>query len=188
MHIDFALPVDHDLLAGLETWRAKARRAVADYGFHMAVTRWDERTAADMATVAAAGVNSFKFFMAYKGALMVDDAALLEGLARCAALGALGQVHAENGDAVAFGQREVAERRGVRAPHGHALSRPAELEAEATARAARLAGFVNASLYVVHVMSGGAADEVAAARRVVVVVGGGGGGVGGFRRGWRTGS
>lgn len=164
MHVDFALPVAHDLLAGLKEWQKKARLAVADYGFHMAVTQWGAKTAADMATVAAAGINSFKFFMAYKGALMVDDAALIEGLARCASLGALGQVHAENGDAVDYGQRAVAEVAGIKAPYGHALSRPAELEAEATARAARLAAFVQAPLYVVHVMSAGAADEIAAAK------------------------
>lgn len=164
MHIDFALPVDGSLEAGLAAWHAKAAGSVADYGFHMAVTGWDEGTTpAEMAAVAAAGVNSFKFFMAYKGSLMVDDGALLRGMAEAKALGALAQVHAENGEAVAWGQERVAGQ-GVTAPHGHALSRPAELEAEATGRAARLAGLVNAPLYVVHVMSGGAADEVAAAR------------------------
>jgi dihydropyrimidinase len=97
--------------------------------------------------------------MAYKGALMVDDEELLAGLARCAALRALPQVHAENGDAVAEGQRRVFDA-GVTGPEGHALSRPAVLEAEATGRAIRLASFVNVPLYVVHVMSAGAADEV----------------------------
>ncbi len=39
-----------------------------------------------MATVAAQGINSFKFFMAYKGSFMVEDDALLRGMERCAAL------------------------------------------------------------------------------------------------------
>lgn len=69
------------------------------------------------------------------------------------------QVHAENGDAVAEGQRRVFEA-GVTGPEGHALSRPAVLEAEATGRAIRLAAFVGVPLYVVHVMSAAAAEEV----------------------------
>lgn len=43
MHIDFALPVDGDLAAGLASWRHKARRSVMDYGFHMAVTTWNQK-------------------------------------------------------------------------------------------------------------------------------------------------
>ena len=41
MHIDFALPVNGSLSAGLTEWRRKAAIAVMDYGFHMAVTSWD---------------------------------------------------------------------------------------------------------------------------------------------------
>lgn len=69
------------------------------------------------------------------------------------------QVHAENGEAVALGQQLVFDA-GVTGPEGHALSRPAELEGEATARAIRLAGFVGVPLYVVHVMSIDAMEEV----------------------------
>lgn len=164
MHIDFALPVSHDLLAGFEAWRKKAQRSVMDYGFHMAVTTWNEKVSHDMQVLAERhGVNSFKFFMAYKGALMVTDAELLAGLRRCKQLGALAMVHAENGDAVAEGQTRVFEA-GITGPEGHQLSRPAVLEGEATGRAIRLARFVNTPLYVVHVMSADAAQEIAAAR------------------------
>ena len=76
------------------------------------------------------------------------------------------QVHAENGDAVAEGQARVFAA-GITGPEGHALSRPAALEGEATARAIRLAQFVGAPLYVVHVMSRDAAEEVARARWVL---------------------
>jgi dihydroorotase-like cyclic amidohydrolase len=43
MHIDFALPVDHDLAAGFAEWKRKAGRSVMDYGFHMAVTSWSPK-------------------------------------------------------------------------------------------------------------------------------------------------
>ncbi|KAG1677362.1 hypothetical protein FOA52_010741 [Chlamydomonas sp. UWO 241] len=164
MHIDFALPVDHDIDAGFELWKANAQKSCIDYGFHMAVTRWDQATSDAMGRLVAAGVNSFKFFMAYKGALMVNDAELIAGFQRCKELGALPMVHAENGDAVAWGQDEVF-RRGITGPEGHALSRPAVVEGEATARAIKLARFVGAPLYVVHVMSADAMEEVAKARK-----------------------
>jgi len=162
-HLDFVLPVAHDLLAGYAAWQRKASRGCLDYGLHVAVTSWSERVAVDMETLVQGGVNSFKFFMAYKGALMVSDAELLAGMRQCRKLGALAMVHAENGDAVEDGRTAVFAS-GVTGPEGHALSRPAALEEEATGRAIRLAASVNAPLYVVHVMSAGAAAQLAAAR------------------------
>ena len=165
-HIDFALPVGGDLLKGYQAWREKATpNAVMDYSFHMAVTSWNDKISEQMGLLTQRhGINSFKFFMAYKGALMVNDEQLLAGFQRCKEIEAIAQVHAENGDAVALGQEKVFVEMGVTGPEGHALSRPAGLEGEATARAARLAEFVNTPLYVVHVMSGDAAEEVVRAR------------------------
>ena len=81
MHIDFALPVDHDLRAGLESYEAKSAISVMDFGLHMAVTSWSDKVAEDMAWLAGAkGINSFKFFLAYKGALMVRDEEFIMGL------------------------------------------------------------------------------------------------------------
>eukprot|EP00798_Chlamydomonas_sp_ICE-L_P016372 gene16372-22574_t len=202
MHIDFALPVDHDLEAGFNAWTEKAKKGCIDFGFHMAVTKWNEKTYKDMGTLAEKGINSFKFFMAYKGALMVSDEELIKGFSRCKELGAVPQVHAENGDAVACGQEQMVAKgimvpeghaksrsavlegevhaengdavawgqeqmvaKGIMGPEGHAKSRPAVLEGEATARAIKLAKFVNAPLYVVHVMSIDALNEVARARQ-----------------------
>lgn len=101
---------------------------------------------------------------------MVNDEQLLAAFRRCRELGAVAQVHAENGDAVADGQQRVFDA-GITGPEGHALSRPAELEGEATARAIRLAQFAGSPLYVVHVMSRDAVEEVARARCVGVGAG-----------------
>ncbi|CEL99172.1 unnamed protein product [Vitrella brassicaformis CCMP3155] len=166
MHIDFALPVDGSLVKGWEEWRKKAAKANMDYGFHMAVTAWNDKVAEEMEYLAKnKGVNSYKFFMAYKGALMVTDEQLVEGFRHCKKIGALAQVHAENGDAVAAGQKYIAEELQILGPEGHALSRPAILEVEATERAINLAAWVNTPLYVVHVMSKGAMEAVARARQ-----------------------
>lgn len=125
--------------------KAKAK-AVIDYGFHMAVTRWNDKTRSDMKHLVALGVNSFKFFMAYKGSLQVSDEELIAGMQRCKEIGALPMVHAENGDGVAFGQDKMIKQ-GITAPYGHALSRPSFLEGEATSRAIRLAKLVETPLY-----------------------------------------
>ncbi len=53
------------------------------------------------AVVQERGINTFKHFMAYKGALMVEDDEMYASFRRCAELGALPLVHAENGDIVA---------------------------------------------------------------------------------------
>ncbi|XP_013606352.1 PREDICTED: dihydropyrimidinase [Brassica oleracea var. oleracea] len=165
MHIDFVIPVNGNLVAGFESYENKSRNACMDYGFHMAITKWDDGVSKDMEImVKEKGINSFKFFLAYKGSLMVTDDLLLEGLKRCKSLGALAMVHAENGDAVFEGQKRMIEL-GITGPEGHALSRPPVLEGEATSRAIRLARFVNTPLYVVHVMSVDAMDEIAKARK-----------------------
>ncbi|KAG4945419.1 hypothetical protein JHK87_041426 [Glycine soja] len=165
MHIDFVIPHKGSLTAGFEAYEKKAKKSCMDYGFHMAITKWDETVSREMELmVKEKGINSFKFFMAYKGALMINDELLLEGFKKCKSLGALAMVHAENGDAVYEGQEKMIEL-GITGPEGHALSRPAVLEGEATARAIRLADFVNTPLYVVHVMSIDAMEEIAKARK-----------------------
>ncbi|KAL6341870.1 hypothetical protein AAG906_038115 [Vitis piasezkii] len=165
MHIDFVIPVKGSLSKGFEAYKDKAKKSCIDYGFHMAITKWDENVSREMEImVKEKGINSFKFFLAYKGALMINDELLLEGLKKCKSLGALAMVHAENGDAVFEGQKRMIEL-GITGPEGHALSRPPVLEGEATARAIRLASFVNTPLYVVHVMSIDAMEEIAKARK-----------------------
>ncbi|KAG2671011.1 hypothetical protein I3760_14G113200 [Carya illinoinensis] len=165
MHIDFVIPVNGSLTAGFETYIKKAMKSCMDYGFHVAVTKWDEVVSKEMEImVKEKGINSFKFFLAYKGVFMVNDELLLEGFKKCKSLGALAMVHAENGDAVYEGQKRMIEL-GITGPEGHALSRPPSLEGEATARTIRLASFVNTPLYVVHVMSIDAVEEIARARK-----------------------
>ncbi|XP_050899286.1 dihydropyrimidinase-like, partial [Lathyrus oleraceus] len=124
MHIDFAIPIDGSLTAGFEAYEKKAKKSCMDYGFHMAITKWDETVAREMELmVKEKGINYFKFFMAYKGAFMIGDELLLQGLKKCKSLGALAMVHAENGDAVDEGQKKMIEL-GITGPEGHALSRP----------------------------------------------------------------
>jgi len=165
MVVDFCIPdPGQSMLAAYQDWRRKSEKAVSDYGFHMAVTSWSKQVFDEMETVVKTyGINSFKHFMAYKGALMVDDDELYNSFARCAQLGALPLVHAENGDVVARMQ-EAQLARGVDGPEGHAYSRPPEVEGEATNRAIMIADMTGAPLYVVHTSCRQAHEAIARAR------------------------
>ncbi len=99
MVVDFCIPDrNQPLMEAFADWQKRAKDAVADYSYHMCVTYWDEVAREDMAKVVKAGVTTFKHFMAYKGALMVDDEEMFASFTRCGELGAMPLVHAENGE------------------------------------------------------------------------------------------
>ena len=151
MVVDFCLPdPGQSLLDALKRWDNKSTRANCDYSFHMSVTWWGEQVFDEMKTIVEEkGINTFKHFMAYKGALMVNDDEMFASFQRCAALGALPLVHAENGDVVAAMQQKLMDE-GNNGPEGHAYSRPPSVEGEATNRAIIIADMAGAPLYVVH--------------------------------------
>ncbi len=163
--VDFAIQAKGDTLADtLAAWKAKAEgRAVIDYGLHVAVTDLTDDVLAEMPAMVDAGVSSFKLFMAYKGALMVDDAALLRALKKARECGALISVHAENGDVIDVLVKEHLAA-GKSHPRYHAMTRPPEAEGEATGRAIFLAGLAGAPIYIVHLSCKEALDQVRAAR------------------------
>ncbi|MGH3137993.1 MAG: dihydropyrimidinase [Gaiellaceae bacterium] len=150
----------------LETWHEKIDRCkpVIDVGFHMAITDLKEGgSLEDLAKVPDEGVTSYKVFMAYKGAVMVDDETLFKTMEVAAETGALVMVHAENGDAIdILVKRALAE--GKTEPIWHARTRPPETEGEATNRAIQLARVAGAPLYVVHVSCKEAIEPIALAR------------------------
>ena len=165
MLVDFVLPGDDGLLAAVDEWDRKSRDQICtDISYHVAITGWNERIHDEMAEVVRRGINTFKHFMAYKGALMVEDDELYASFRRCAELGALPLVHAENGDIVALLQeRYMAE--GITGPEGHAYSRPPEVEGEAANRAIMIADAAGTPLYIVHVSCEQAHEAIRRARQ-----------------------
>ncbi|GJM22769.1 MAG: D-hydantoinase/dihydropyrimidinase [Planctomycetota bacterium] len=163
--IDFVIPGrGDDLMETLGVWHERADKAVSDYAFHMAVTWWGDDTAEHMRRcVQEEGIPSFKTFMAYRGAIGVDDIELIKIMNTARELGALTTVHAEHGDMVVDLQDKLFAE-GKREPKHHALSRPAPLEGEATSRAIMLARMTREPLYVVHVTCQQAAHAITEAR------------------------
>ncbi|WP_118181121.1 dihydropyrimidinase [Paraburkholderia phosphatilytica] len=163
--IDFVIPSPKQPLMGaFREWRGWAEKAASDYGFHVAVTWWDQSVHDDMGTlVHEHGVSSFKHFMAYKNAIMADDEILVKSFARSLELGALPTVHAENGELVFQLQKEMLAR-GFTGPEAHPLSRPPQVEAEAANRAIRIAQVLGVPVYIVHVSAKEALDAIVRGR------------------------
>lgn len=163
--IDFVIPAKGQrLMDAWRQWNEWAQKSTGDYGFHVAVTWWDEQVPNEMRELATQrGVNSFKHFMAYKGAIMADDEILVNSFKIVREVGAMATIHAENGELVAHLQNEIFEQ-GITGPEGHPLSRPPAVEAEATNRAIRIAEMIGVPVYIVHTSSRDAMEEVIRAR------------------------
>jgi dihydropyrimidinase len=151
MIIDFVIPnPQQNIMEAYRQWREWAEKSVADYTFHVAITWWDDSVAADMESlVRDHGVNSFKHFMAYKGAIMADDEILVNSFSKAIELGAIVTCHAENGELVYRLQQKIFDM-GITGPEGHPLSRPPEVEGEAANRAIRIAEVLGVPIYLVH--------------------------------------
>lgn len=166
-HVDFCLQQHGQSLPdAIATWQEKIERTkpVIDVGFHMAITDLDEGgTLEDLAKLPDEGVTSYKLFMAYKGAMMVNDETLFKTMRVAADTGALVMVHAENGDAINVLIKEALDE-GKTEPKWHCTTRPPLTEAEATNRAIQLAVVAGAPLYVVHVSCEEALAPVSRAR------------------------
>ncbi len=163
--IDFVIPArNQSLLDGLSAWKEKAKKSVADYAFHMAVTWFGDKTAKEMEhCVREEGITSFKTFMAYRGAIGVDDTEMIGVMETAQKLNALVTAHCENGEMVVALQNKLYGE-GKVAPMYHAQSRPAPLEGEATGRAIMLARMTGVPLYIVHVTAKEAVEEIERAR------------------------
>jgi dihydropyrimidinase len=165
MIIDFAIQTKGgSLLAGMDTWQAKADGVCAvDYSFHAIISDVNEASLKEMDELVAQGVTSFKLFMAYPGVFYATDREILQAMDRATGNGALIMIHAENGIAIdAIVAAALA--RGQTDPIFHGLTRPAEMEGEAASRAIRLAQVTKAPLYLVHLSSAPALAAVVEAR------------------------
>jgi dihydropyrimidinase len=159
--IDFVLQKQgHSLREALNEWNGRADgTAVGDYSFHMAVTDFNDHTKKEIKEMVDEGITSFKTFMAYKGALMIDDSQMTALMQEVKQQGGMVTVHATNGDMIDY---LIAKHKseGKLSPRYHYLSQPEVTEAEASARFADIANYTGCTAYIVHLTCEGALNAV----------------------------
>src|SRR6202165_6038766 len=153
-----------DALEGYHLWKSKAEgHSACDYSFHMAVTKFEEHTEAQLREIVKDGIASFKIFLAYKNFFGVDDAEMYQTLQLARRLGVIVTAHCENAELVARLQQQLLAE-GKTGPEWHEPSRPEQVEAEGTNRFATFLGITDAAGYVVHLSCKGALDAALAAK------------------------
>jgi dihydropyrimidinase len=160
--IDFVLQTQgKSLQHALDQWRGRSDgNCYSDYSFHIAVTDFNPETRKEIGLmVEREGITSFKTFMAYKGALMIDDGQMVDLMQEVKRFGGMVTVHATNGEMI---DRLIDKFRaeGKFAPIYHYLSQPEVTEAEASGRFADLADYTGVQGYIVHMTCEGALNAV----------------------------
>jgi dihydropyrimidinase len=141
---------NEDAMEGYRTWKHKAEgNSACDYAFHMAVTRYDAKTEAQLREIVQDGTASFKVFLAYKNFFGITDEELYQTLTLAAELGVITTAHCENAELVSKLQQSLIAA-GKTGSEWHEPSRPESVEAEGTTRFAAFLQATGAAGYVVH--------------------------------------
>ena len=165
--IDFILQTQgKSLQSALKDWKSRSdNNAVGDYSFHMAVTDFNSETKKEIQHfIEVEGITSFKTFMAYKGALMIDDRQMIGLMEEVKKQGGLINVHATNGDMIDYLIQKHKEE-GKLSPLYHYLSQPEVTEAEASERFVDMINYTGCPGYIVHLTCEGALNAVRNATR-----------------------
>jgi dihydropyrimidinase len=167
MVIDFILQTQgKSLHDALETWQGRSNgNCYGDYSFHIAVTDFNEETKKEVVQmIEEEGITSFKTFMAYKGALMIDDGQMVALMQEVKKRGGMVTVHATNGDVI-DGLIAKHRKEGKLSPLYHYLSQPEITESEASGRFTDMAFYTDVPAYIVHMTCEGALNQVRNATR-----------------------
>jgi dihydropyrimidinase len=145
-------------------WATRAEgKAVVDWGLHQIIVDLPDSFFPALDDLISDGSPSFKMFMAYPGARMVDDATIFKAMRLTADNGGFVLMHCENGAVIDVLEQEAIAA-GNTGPEFNAITRPAVTESEATTRAISLAELAGVPVYVVHLAAAQALESVARAR------------------------
>jgi dihydropyrimidinase len=163
--IDFAIPQeDESLSAALQTKIDEARsNAWVDYSFHLNIRGETANKISEIPDLVAAGLPSFKIFMAYEG-FRLEDRQLLEVLAAVTKANGIVSVHAENGSLADHFTQGLLES-GRKAVSDYAFARPSICEEEAIQRLLKYQQLTDTRLHIHHVSTAGGAKQIGRARR-----------------------
>ncbi|MBI9038458.1 MAG: dihydropyrimidinase [Bacteroidales bacterium] len=162
MLIDYAIQSKGESLhSALETWKNRAMgKTFGDYSFHIAVTDFNESVKEEFKDlIKKEGITSFKTFMAYKGALMIDDKQMISIMNEVKKYDGLVAVHATNGDMIEYLVEKYKSENKL-SPWYHYLSQPEITETEASGRFVDLAYLSGVNAYIVHMTCEGALNKV----------------------------
>jgi dihydropyrimidinase len=148
----------------LDDWDAKAEgKCAIDYSYHLAVTEYEPKHAAEFKKVVDRGISTFKIFLAYPGVFMIDDTTMFRVMQSAGEAGGMTLVHAENGIAI----QQMIENlvaAGKMQPKHHAQSRPPVMQADGVARALRVGEVAKAPVFIVHASCEAAMNEIVRSR------------------------
>lgn len=150
---------------GYKLWKSKAEgNSACDYTFHMAISKFDEKTEAQLREIVADGITSFKIFLSYKNFFGVTDDEMYKVMLLAKELGVIVTAHCENAELVGSLQEKLISE-GKTGPEWHEPSRPESVEAEGTSRFATFLENTGATGYVVHLSCEPALEVAIAAKK-----------------------
>lgn len=164
MVLDFATQNRGETLKeALENWHKRADgKSSCHYSFHMSISDWNLNTKRELKEMTAAGITSYKIYMAYDN-LKVNAGVMYEILKAVKEEGGIIGVHCENGDllnTLIHEQKSL----GNLSPKYHPLTRPGEVEAEAVNELLTVARLADTPVNIVHISAKESVAVVRAAR------------------------
>jgi len=147
----------------LDAWRQKADgHCACNYGFHMAVTDWNDEVKEEMPLMTAKGVTSYKVYMTGE-MLRMSDADILSILKAAKEQHTIVACHCETDDLIQANLQAL-KADGKLGPDAQPKSRPDYVEADAISRYLTLCELAGSPAYVLHVSTKRGLDVIRAAR------------------------
>lgn len=163
--IDFATQNRGETLAqAIHNWNLKsAGKSCCDYGYHMAISEWNDTICKEVGDMPERGISSFKLYMTYD-AMYLNDGDIYRALKRMKEIGGLAGVHCENREVIdALIQEEKNQQHLT--PEFHGKSRPWQTEAEAIDRLLNIASLAEVPVMVVHLSTAAGYKVIQNARK-----------------------